>query len=477
MLLSSNDNSKLPDELIELPRKVVSARFDRKVRKLRSKSSLRILLLQGPVGPFFDELQSTLDQDGYDTWRICFTAGDRYFARKTKRINFGQGLEQWPGWFDQFLAFSEVDCIVLFGCERPVHSVARKLAKKRNIPVISLEEGYIRPGYVTIEREGNNRYSPLAGKLPPAKFASPPVIRKQKDFSDSFSRMCWYGFKYYSLNLLSGFNQRGTFHKKRSLAGEAFYWSRNLARKILHQGRNFATIERLLEHHDRNFFVVPLQVADDSQLQGAAKGWTNEKLIIATISSFAKKANDDKRLVFKVHPLARGHSNHKKLIESLSSFHGVSDRIDVIDTGSLGLLVRHSVGMITINSTSGLSAIAHAIPLLVTGEAIYSGTILTKTAQTTDDLDTFWEESVNPDKSLCSRYLSWLKTNSLKKGDFYAREGLPMAVQEVKKIIGTTISENKLLDVETKSKNDIVNFPNQRSYYDKHKVQSKILRG
>ena len=477
MLLSRNDNSKLPDEVIGLPRKVISARFGRKVRKLASKSSLRVLLLQGPVGPFFDELQSSLGQDGYDTWRICFTAGDRYFARRTKRINFGQGLEQWPGWFDQFLAYSEVDCIVLFGCERPVHSVARELAKKRNIPVISLEEGYIRPGFVTIEREGNNRYSPLAGKLPPAKFETPSVIKKQKNFSDSFSRMCWYGFKYYSLNILSGFSQRGTFHKKRSLGGEAFYWSRNLVRKILHQGRNFATIERLLEHHDRNFFVVPLQVADDSQLRGAAKGWTNEKLIIATISSFAKKANDDKRLVFKVHPLARGHSNHKKLIESLSTLHGVSDRIDVIDTGSLGLLVRHSVGMITINSTSGLSAIAHAIPLLVTGEAIYSGTILTKTAKTNDDFDAFWEESVNPDRALCSRYLSWLKTNSLKKGDFYACEGLPMAVQEVKRIIGDTISENKLLDVETLTNRDIVKFPDQSSYYDKNKAQSKVLRG
>lgn len=179
--------------------------------------------------------------------------------------------------------------------------------------------------------------------------------------------------------------------------------------------------------------------------------------------------------MFKVHPLARDIAIIK-LIESLSTLHGVSDRIDVIDTGSLGLLVRHSVGMITINSTSGLSAIAHAIPLLVTGEAIYSGTILTKTAKTNDDFDAFWEESVNPDRALCSRYLSWLKMN-FEKGDFYAREGLPMAVQEVKKIIGATISENKLLDVETIANKDIVIFPNQSSYYDKNKAQSKVLRG
>ncbi|WP_433850521.1 hypothetical protein [Brucella pseudogrignonensis] len=439
--MSEHNNSKLSTDSAGARGNVITARFGRKARKLETKSSRRILLLQGPVGPFFDELQTALENDGYDAWRICFTAGDRFFSKRNKRITFSQGLDQWPGWFDQFLAYSDVDCIVLFGCERPIHSVARDLAKKRNIPVVSLEEGYIRPGYVTIERGGNNRFSPLAGKLPPKNFDPTTVKRKQKKLSDSFSRMCWYGFKYYSLNLLSGFNQRGTFHKRRSLAGEAFFWTRNMARKIVHQGRNFSTIERLLEDNDRNFFVVPLQVTDDTQLRQAARGWTNDKLIIAVMASFSKKAGSDKRLVFKIHPLERGHSNHKKLIDSLAVLHGITDRVDVIDTGSLGLLVRHSMGMVTINSTSGLSAIAHGIPMLVTGEAIYSGTIFAKFAKSKEDFDAFWENTACPDRTLCSQYLAWLKSNCLKAGDFYAREGISVAVGEVNKVITDILAE------------------------------------
>lgn len=184
--MSEHNNSKLSTDSAGARGNVITARFGRKARKLETKSSRRILLLQGPVGPFFDELQTALENDGYDAWRICFTAGDRFFSKRNKRITFSQGLDQWPGWFDQFLAYSDVDCIVLFGCERPIHSVARDLAKKRNIPVVSLEEGYIRPGYVTIERGGNNRFSPLAGKLPPKNFDPTTVKRKQKNYQIPF---------------------------------------------------------------------------------------------------------------------------------------------------------------------------------------------------------------------------------------------------------------------------------------------------
>ncbi|MCK4207069.1 hypothetical protein J3U99_20045 [Brucella pituitosa] len=461
--MSGNKNLKDPEKTSGERGRIISARFGRNARDLGLKSSQRVLLLQGPVGPFFYHLQSALEREGYDAWRICFTAGDRFFSKRKKRITFSQGLDHWSGWLDQFLAYSNVDCIILFGCERPIHSVARDLASKRGIPVISLEEGYIRPGYVTIERDGNNRFSPLAGKLPPPNFEAPAAIKIQRNLTDSFSKMCWYGFKYYSLNLLSGFSQRGTFHKKRSLAGEAFYWSRNFFRKIFHQGRNFSTIERLLEHFDRNFFVVPLQVADDIQLRHAAKGWTNEKLIIAAMASFAKEAGSDKRLVFKIHPLDRGHSNHKKLIDSLAILHGISDRVDVIDTGSLGLLVRHSVGMVTINSTSGLSAIAHGIPILVTGEAIYSHTIFATSATNKKDFDSFWEGAVSPDRPLCSRYLSWLKSNSLRAGDYYAHEGLSIAVEEVKKMVSETLLDKKNPIPFIPEQSDIIDFLAQKA--------------
>lgn len=426
-----NIKSSLPLNFLPDDGKIINLPFRQMNHILSSRPGSRVLLLQGPVGPFFNKVQSTLNAEGYDAWRICFTAGDRLYAPRKKKISFSSGLSAWPIWFEDFLTYSGIDCILLFGCERPVHRIAIEIARRKNIPVLSLEEGYIRPGYITVERGGNNRLSPLAGRMPSIDYEALMATMNPPRVTDSFSRMCWYGFTYYSYNILSSINQRNTFHKPRALASEAFYWTRNFVRKYLHQGKNYRTIEKLLEFNDHNYFLIPLQVADDSQLKVAGNDWTNEKLIIVAIASFATSAPKSMRLVFKIHPLERGHSRYDRLIYSLSILHSVQDRIDIIDTGSLGLLVRHSVGMLTINSTSGLSAIAHAIPLLVTGQAIYSNTDFCVTASTKKEFDNFWCNSSLPDKKKCQQYLSWLKDNSLTKGDYYAREGIPFAIKGI----------------------------------------------
>lgn len=48
-------------------------------KRFPSKSATRILMLQGPVGPFFRKAQALLNDSGFDAWRVCFNAGDRLF--------------------------------------------------------------------------------------------------------------------------------------------------------------------------------------------------------------------------------------------------------------------------------------------------------------------------------------------------------------------------------------------------------------
>jgi capsular polysaccharide export protein len=393
------------------------------------------------VGPFFKALQSTLNDNGFDAWRMCFTTGDRMYSNRSKRVRFTEMFSEWQSWFEQFLACTQFDCIVLFGSERPLHRAAIEVARRLQIPVVSLEEGYIRPGFVTVEVGGNNRRSPVASGLPPDSFDAALSATAQQKYA-SFRTMCWHGFAYYTVNgLFSGFRERTTFHKQRALISEAFFWLRNGYRKFAHQGHNFATLEKLLEHHDKKYFVVPLQVSDDMQLGAAANGWSNEKLIIASVTSFARAARPDARLVFKIHPLERGHSNARRLIRSLVDLHGLQGRVDILDTGSLGLLVRHSAGMLTINSTSGLSAIAHGIPLLAIGEAIYSRTPLAEFAARDADIDSFWITKQVPDPRLRSRYIAWIKKSCLKPGDYYAAAGIPHAIAGVQDVIGLAIAD------------------------------------
>ncbi|MBB3149749.1 capsular polysaccharide export protein [Phyllobacterium trifolii] len=394
----------------------------------------RIVLLQGPVGPFFKDLQKYLNDRGFDAWRVRFNAGDRFFSNGHRNLDFAGDIKTWQTWFETFLKTSQAEFVILFGCEREIHRTASEIAKRAQIKVISLEEGYIRPGFVTVEDGGNNRMSPLAGSLPPETFVAPVTTAPLRNFTNSFQKMCWYGFVYYTLrNLLAGSNERKLFHKHRSIIGEAFLWIRNGYRRFTRQIMNYSTVERLLEHHDHEYYVVPLQVSDDLQIRAAAYGWNSDKLIMASMESFAKHAPSERRLVFKIHPLERGHSSHREFIQKTAEVHKISDRVDVIDAGSLGLLVRHSAGVITINSTSGLSAIAHGVPLLVIGEALYSHPDLAICAHGKPDFDSFWTSTFVADALLRRTYLSWIKAMCLKQGDYYSAEGRTPVFEEVEK--------------------------------------------
>ena len=408
-------------------------------RSLPRKKAPRVVLLQGPVGPFFKHLQRFLDRNGFDTWRITFSAADGLFSDRGKRLSFHGGRKEWEIWLRGFLSTADVDYLVLFGAEREIHAVARREAEAFGVEVISLEEGYLRPGFVTIERGANNWLSPIARQLPPKDFDPAEAGADSKTFPNSFRTMCLHGLTYYAVrSLFTGIRRRKLFHRPIRPMTEVIGWTRNAYRRFAHSLSNFSTVERLLEHHDKRYFLVPLQVSADTQLGRAALGWSNARLIMETLHSFAATAPRKHRLVFKIHPLERGHSNDRHLAFQVARMLGVEKRVDVIDTGSLGLLTRHCAGMITINSTSGLSAIYHGVPLMVIGQAFYANEALATCARGNPDFEAFWTKGHVADAQLRQTYLAWLRKVSLRAGDFYVREGMELACQGVLDTIQAT---------------------------------------
>src|SRR5918994_580511 len=114
------------------------------------------ILLQGPVGPFFSHLHKSLEDSGYRVVKINFNAADWLFSRRRGSITFARDLKEWDGWFDRFVGLVKPDCILMFGCRRPVHQTALQAAARHNVPAFCFEEGYIRPGFITLEEGGNN---------------------------------------------------------------------------------------------------------------------------------------------------------------------------------------------------------------------------------------------------------------------------------------------------------------------------------
>ena len=415
----------------------------RQRRLFPNKNSPRVLLLQGPVGAFFRRAQEHLNSNGFEAWRVCFNAGDRLYSRGEKTLNFSGSQENWRGWLTGILREHGFDAIVLFGADRLVHRIALECAENVDIPALCLEEGYIRPGYVTMELGGNNWRSPIAGQLPPEGFNAPRSEGPRAvPCSGSFSAMAWSAFQYFTIRaLISTPGERKLFHKhKRTLLSEGFYWFKNYYRKFAHVGRNYRVSERLLEHHDKRFFIVPLQVHDDTQLGKAANSWNNQKLILKTIVSFARNAPADHQLVFKIHPMERGHTRDWNFIRQVSALNDVKDRVHVLDGGSLSLLTRHSAGMITINSTSGLSALHHGVPLAVMGQALYRHKDLAFCVERGMDLDRFWQEGCVAPDNVRNRYLSWIHHECLVGGDYYAKEGIDAAVVAMREKIEAALA-------------------------------------
>ena len=158
-----------------------------------------------------------------------------------------------------------------------------------------------------------------------------------------------------------------------------------------------------------------------------ALGWTADRLIKDVLNAFARQAPGGSRLAFKIHPLERGHTGARRTVMETATRLGIAQRVDVLETGSLGLLIRHAAGVITINSTAGLSAIFHGTPLLVVGKAVYSHPALATCAQGEPRFDGFWSGGPVADAQLRHRYLAWIRQEALVPGDFYAEEGIPLA--------------------------------------------------
>ena len=388
------------------------------------------LLLQGPVGPFFKDLAAAFMEAGHSIDRVRFNAADRLHAgpvadrTSARMLDYDQGFDLFAPWLRGLCWRNHYAGIVMFGGERPAHRVAREIAREFGIPVISLEEGYIRSGYVAVERGGNNSRSPYAGRLPEPGLA---FLNAEGVEAKGFRWMIWWAFLgFTSRNVRSFLREKRFDHKRRPTVSEGFYWLRSATRWLRGTGLSEKRARAL-----GSFDLVPLQVPDDAQLGEAACGWTNDALIAATIESFARHAPRDRHLVFKVHPLERGHTRDHKKIASLARRWGVSARVHCMMTGSLGNMAHAARSMITINSTSGFSALHAGKPLLVLGYAIYRHPDLAHCGGDRESIDEFWTATRAAPTGLAARFEQWLKAVALVPGDFYD----PTVAEETAKAI------------------------------------------
>ena len=163
----------------------------------RLQNSSSVLLLQGPLGPFFDRLARWLKANGTQVNRVALHAGDLHDCKAIRPVTYKGPRDGWGEYVRQLIARHGVDCIVLFGQSRYYHVIAREVAAESGIAVVVLEEGYFRPGFITMELDGVNGYSRTLQRFRWDHATSSEAGIQADITSRHFEKMAWHASQHY----------------------------------------------------------------------------------------------------------------------------------------------------------------------------------------------------------------------------------------------------------------------------------------
>jgi len=127
------------------------------LEQLASISSL--LMLQGPIGPLFSRIAAWKRGMGHQVRRVIFNAGDAGYCDDKDAIYYRNGQHEWRDQLHSCVREHDVKGVLLFGQTRFYHRQAIEICQSMGIPVFVMEEGYVRPGFLTLEMIGVNAYS------------------------------------------------------------------------------------------------------------------------------------------------------------------------------------------------------------------------------------------------------------------------------------------------------------------------------
>jgi len=385
------------------------------------------LLVQGNSSPFFMALAKALDARGHGVSKINFSGGDYALWGDWKAVDFSGRFDEFKPFLTDYCQAHGVTDLIFHNDCRPFHRLASEVVVEQKLIAWVYEEGYLRPNWLTLERGGINGFSRMpddpawylhqAAALPPCDDA--PV-------GAGFRGRVLYDFKWQGMNYLHTRRYpHFKTHRPYPIWAEYLTWAKRLS--LIHWRRRQAAraINELIEKR-RRFFLFPLQLDSDSQLRIHSDFKRLAPAIEFVISDFAANAGVDSCLLVKGHPLDNGWANFRRLVSTLGRANGVSSRILYVDGGDLDLILGHCAGVVTINSTVGMTALAQRLPVALLGRAVYGVPGLVSAGE----LAQFWGDPKPPDSDLLEAFLRVLRHAALVNGNYYTPEGVALAVDE-----------------------------------------------
>ncbi len=386
------------------------------------------LFVQTPFGSFPRRLAKRLRDDGHRVTRVIFNGGDLCSWGFAQAHFFLAPTGRYRDWIARLLRRQAVTDVVTYGDGHYYTEVAIEEAAKLGIATACLEQGYLRPNWITLEPSGVNGSSSLPrdpavymqlgeslDELPGAHEAMGTITR------NNTLNILRYSLLFYFLAPLFPF-YRSPVYMPGYVTGLAhlwrYYYGKTLTEKLEREVQAIFDLEQ-------PYYLALTQRPGDSQLLRHSRFPQVRDFYRYTIDSFAKHADPTHHLVFKCHPLDQGLSGHPRGIREAARKAGVTDRVHFIDGGPLAELVKQSAGVITVNSTAGLAALNFGAKCINLGRAVYGIPGLTFQGELAD----FWASEEVPDEVLYLRFRSLMAEMTQVLGSYATEKGIAYAVE------------------------------------------------
>ena len=393
--------------------------------------------MQGPCSPLFAGIADYLKTQGHTVHKINFNGGDVAYWSPRKSIHFREKLSALPVFLNSIWQQFQITDQILFGDCRPVHTAAIENAKKLGIRTHVFECGYFRPYWITLERDGVNSHSLLPKDPDWYRSISRGIPASSTDiFVPSFSSQAKYDVFYH----LAGVFNPLFFRHYQTHVGiiapveYAAYIMRYAHIQIIKK-QEAALLNQFLAQQ-APYFVLPLQLNTDSQITQHSEFKDMGSVIELVVHSFAKFANSASRLLIKNHPLDTGLYNYRKLIGRLIKKYDLHNRILYIETGNLSTILDHSIGAITVNSTSGCLALEKNCSVITLSDPIYNIRGLTFQGELND----FWTMESKPDKQLFQQFKKTVMYATQINGGLYCNNGIKLAINNAGPVLESKLS-------------------------------------
>ena len=392
------------------------------------RQNTHFLLVSAPFGPFGRELAAHLIAAGAKCSRVILNGGDVLDWGLSRGFVFRGGQDLWQSWLEDLVGREGITDIVTYGDSGRYAAAAVEVGRGLGLRVHVLEQGYFRPDWITVEREGVNAESllPRSPEWYLQKAAGTPSPKPEIVGRTTPAAVFW--IVRYHLAMYLG---RIAFIRFRP------GYSRPAALQALGHAIRFVLRDFLVHGHAQRrrvtmaasgpLFLVLLQRPGDSQLWRHSEFRDTAGLLKTVVPSFAAHAPPDARLMVRPHPLDPGLEPHEPCLARLAREHDVADRVVFVDDGKLHEILPKIAGAVCVNSTAGLAAIEFGRPTIVLGRALYDMPGLTHQG----GLDSFWTRPEVPTANLYDAFRRVVIALTQVNGAFATRKGRRLAAPQV----------------------------------------------